>query len=150
MKQKGRKQISDNLLDSEERKKILNILSGGELSISQLSDKLKMNRGTLKHHLSILIRNKFLIKQQQKHLPGKPVMFRKVSNLKNNNNELIGFLRLINKKGFLTLSQLKENNLDIKYSLPLVYAQLEGLIDKKIFLTPKGNQFLKENPEQLK
>lgn len=82
MKQEGRKKIAtENILDNKDRRRIyLFISEKPNLSITQLEQILKIKRDTLKHHLSLLIRHNLIRKEQQKNLPGKPVVFYRTIN----------------------------------------------------------------------
>lgn len=145
MKQEtGRRKISsENILDNNERKRIYSLISEKpNLSITQLEQILKIKRDTLKHHLSLLIRHNLIRKEQQKHLPGKPVVFYRTIN-SSTENLLIELLFSLEKRPLLE-SELKKE----KFGLLFSFAKLDGLIDSKIFLTKKGKEFLKEHSKE--
>jgi DNA-binding transcriptional ArsR family regulator len=76
MDRKGRTKLKrEDVLNNDVRKRIIEELIKKPCSIAQLVDRLKVNRGTLKHHLSILKNNKMVISKKLNNVAGKPVMF---------------------------------------------------------------------------
>jgi len=154
MIKKGRSKIRFNdVLKNEIRKKIMGAISITPLSITQLSEKLKINRGTLKHHLSILLRNNVLQLDKLKDVAGKPVMI----SLKVEENKIkeyrIELLKMLKKNkemkqdDFLGLIPFDPENMDNeKYNAHLKLLWLSPkLVEQYIKITPEGEKFLKDN-----
>jgi predicted transcriptional regulator len=67
---------------SPDRGKIVNLISKNPKTISDLEKELKINRGTLKHHLKILKEHKIITRRKENHLSGKPVFIELVKDVK--------------------------------------------------------------------
>jgi DNA-binding transcriptional ArsR family regulator len=152
MGKEGRNKISANdLLKNVDRMKIFQLVSKQPLSISQIADVLKINRGTLRHHLSLLVRNHILRKEEQKHLAGKPVLFYPTIN-PDAESKLMELLKHVGENNPWH-SEMKKKELHWRLGAALAFADFDELIDWKIKLTPKGVKYLEEhNPigENLK
>jgi len=152
---KGRNELNIvEVLKSDIRKRIVEELYDKELSITQLEEKLEINRGTLKHHLKILIDNNLLNKIVKDHWPGKPVLYSKVISEKNNKTKqyFIEILKELKNKEltedeYMALVPFNPDDVDKdRYDAPLKMLWVQPkLIEKFIRITPEGEKFLKEN-----
>lgn len=77
----GRKKIEEEeIFLNPQRREIIFSLAKKPMSISELQRKLKINRGTLKHHLNILAEHKMIQKKQEKKQIGKPTFIHLIKN----------------------------------------------------------------------
>lgn len=137
-------------------------------SIRELENILKVNRGTLKHHIKILEEASLVKRTYIENKRGQPTQLKTLSEnwkrqdkqrwkdlagkdkdfIKRHKTELIKILSHITP-GIEEKELL--NKLADDFSLPVTSGMLlnnlswKELIEKKIYLTDKGKQFLKEN-----
>ena len=156
MEEKGRNKISfKEILHNEERQKIYQEILKKPFSIAQLSKNLNLNRGTLKHHLIILERAKLIKRQQQKDLPGKPVLFFPFQKEDEEyTRDLIKILKKIKSSEEMSLLNLflwaKEEGIKESYLFRMKYLPEPQLVEQHIKLTSAGKAFLKENKEKVR
>ena len=72
----GRRKLTNNkVLMNEDRQRIFLKIEKESYSITQLENLLKINRGTLKHHLKMLTERGFITFKKRDDLPGRPVIY---------------------------------------------------------------------------
>ena len=131
--------------------KIMDFIDGKDRSIAEISEELKIKRSTLNYYLKFMLNKSYITKTRiEEKVTGRPTMISLKKSFKDNPKQqhdlLLEFLEKVEKEK-LTISQMKESGIDAKFGIPLSYAQFDGLIDKKIFITEKGKKYLKEKAE---
>jgi len=118
-----------------------------KLTISQISAITKISRPTIYLHLDNLEEKGFIKRNKNLEKKGAPVTISVVENsvVKKEKEEVIKLLEEIKKSKDNTITNFMNEN---SYSNAYANATFEGLIDKKIFLTSKGEKFLKEHSKQ--
>lgn len=119
-----------------------------KLTISQLSDLTKLSRPTIYLHLEVLEKKGFIKRDKNIKKKGAPVTIQLIENsvAKKEKKDLIKFLNII--KNNPNITQIKLRNMNLGLSHTYTTATFEGLMDKRLFLTDKGKQFLKQNEKK--
>jgi len=60
------------VIQNRQRREIIFAISERPKTITELEKELKINRGTLKHHISVLEENKMIVRDVKRTHPGKP------------------------------------------------------------------------------
>jgi len=132
---KGRKKISiASLIDDETRQNIwLELIDNSKLSITQLEERLKINRGTLKHHLNILESNGIISSVREDHLAGKPRLFFRKQRQQNDKliKEIFDFIN--NKKRDVSQDEIIDkfkNYGEMNVILEITFLEIDDKIKK--------------------
>lgn len=165
MKQKvnvGRKELNIFAVEGDStRVNILNKIKNMPMSITQLENDLKINRGTLKHHLNILKRSGHIKTKKEEHLAGKPVMIYYVDLLSKKINSVLdsnitlSIIKSLSKqklgRNALFKNIKKENNvMDFEIISKMGILESLGYIANDYSLTKKGKEFLNEHKQDVK
>lgn len=120
------------------------IRSEGSKTISELAKRLNVTRPTIYLHLDTLEKQGFIKRSKNKEKKGAPVRISPIEkNIKaKEKKDIFKVLKYIKEHPGLTIEQIKGSWVS---KVPLMQAQLRGLITKKIYLTKEGEKFLKNN-----
>lgn len=134
--------------ENTNRQLILNYLGlNGELTISQLSQLLRVSRPTIYLHLDILEKKGFIGRKKNPKKKGAPVtIYRKEKNISAyEKKELVFFLRRLKAKGSMDVKEVFEFSKESNFHSMYLDATLRKLVSKRISLTKEGDEYLKQN-----
>lgn len=133
--------------DNFNRQMILNMVEIHPLNISQIAERLRVSRPTVYLHLDVLKKKDLIEIEKDNKKKGAPVtVFIKQKQLHNHNTKkTTDFLRSVSKLGEIDHKEFFEK-LGLDFTNPIyLEAGIRGYISKKIYVTPKGKQFIKDN-----
>ena len=164
MENKKPKQSYDAILQNKTRSLILNLCKNPK-SISELEKELRLNRGTLKHHIKTLEERGFVNKTYLKNTHGKPAQIKTMpqnietidkeskvllekeveQTIQIYSNEMIELITFIKKKGIATEEEIKTNT---SFNWKHKFRAIFGLLKKNyigLSITPEGEKYLFEH-----
>lgn len=133
--------------DNITRNSIISLLGVyGKMTISELAKRLRVSRPTVYLHLEVLEKKGLIKREKDPKKKGAPVTVTPVEKevSKQNKQDLLEFLQTLQQKGDTDIHDMSKLGISI-ISPAYLEASIRGYTSKKIYLTDKGKQFLKEN-----
>lgn len=134
LKQKGLEFQKHTLFNNKNRIKILNLLTHGSLTITEIKEKLDLNYRTIWDHINLLESNKFVFLEKREKEKGKPVLV----SLKENLREYVDNYRI---------EQLSEETKISKFDIKKLEEEATILFNSPLF--KEVFEIIKESPKSL-
>jgi len=136
--------------DNENRRNVLSVIDSEPMTISKLARRLKLSRPTIYLHVDKLKKKGLVGTKKEPKKKGSPVTVfvkdKEVSKYKD--ERVLNLLRKVKEIGDVDIFDFF-NKSGIKISEnSYLDASLRGLISKRIYLTEKGKQLLKQNEKK--